>query len=295
MRRFFKEFFSFTRSELRIIAVLSVLITLTMFLRMLLPHTLISDFKLSAEDQAAIDSFIRSLEKIEYENVQEYTIREDEVQQPEYRLFDPNEITLAELDEMRFPHFIGKNLINYRKAGGRINNKSDFNKLYGMSDSIFSEWEPYLIIQEPAEKEFANVALTVQPLLEINSADSVDLLDVHGIGPYYAGKIISYRNRLGGFLSTEQIMEIRGMDSTKYFNIVNQISADTLKISKIDLNSVSLTELKKHPYISARSAEAVLKYRNFADSIKDINEILENNIVPETEFEKLKPYISVGK
>ena len=59
--------------------------------------------------------------------------------------------------------------------------------------------------------------------INLNRADSVALLDIPGVGPYYASKILRYRERLGAFAVKEQLMEIRGIDSEKFERMAPEI------------------------------------------------------------------------
>ncbi len=295
MKRFLREYFSFSRSELRIIVILSALIIFSFFLRILMPVPEFQKFKLTAEDQAEIDSFIKSLEKISYEKKEAFTFPEETGFLPEYRDFDPNIVTTDELEEMGFPEFLSKNLVRYRGAGGKFRKKEDMKKLYGFSDSIYNLWEANIII--PVSEDIDTLGPFSFPvtLVEINSADSVQLLLVNGIGPYFAGKIIRYRNRLGGFINLDQLLEIRGMDPEKLQNLRNQVIIDTLFLVKINLNTATINDFKSHPYISPRLAESLVKYKEFAGSIRNIDELLENRIITMQEFNRLRPYIIAGE
>jgi competence protein ComEA len=293
MRKFLKEYFSFSRSEIRIIIILSALIFFSLILRIFFPAPDFSKFTLTAEDNIAIDRFIESLEKIEYKKQYIYTPREKPGHLPQYRVFDPNLVTSQELEEMGFPDFIRKNLIRYREAGGKFKEKSDLKKLYGFSDSLFNLWQNYLSVPPSEEKDSAGIISFVDRNVEINSADSVELLAIKGIGPYYAGKIVSYRNRLGGYIKMDQLLEIRGMDEVKLENLKGQLIIDTLMIVQINLNSATLEGLKRHPYISYRLAESLVRYKQFAGAFNNIEELIENHLITDAEFEKLKPYIKV--
>ncbi len=294
MRKFIKEYFSFTRSELRIIVILAVLILLSLLPRMFFrgssqPNTL------TAEDHAAIDSFIQSLEKISFEKSEPVKRVREAKPIPKPREFDPNTVTTAELEEVGFPAKIGGNLIRYRKAGGKFKAKADFKKLYGISDSLYTVWERYIVIEEMEGFEDYKTQFPVKPLVELNAADSVGLLEVSGIGPYFAGKIIQYRNRLGGFLYIEQLMEIWGMDTGRIESIRNQVSLDSLMRVKMDINTITKEDLRKHPYVSSRMAESIQKYLQFAGSFKSVEDLLQNRLLSEDEYTKLRPYLTVGE
>ncbi len=294
MRRFLKEYFSFSRSEVRILLILSVLIFLSLLMRVFFPDPVFQNYRLTAEDNLAIDEFIRSLEKIRYENKEPVESMSKESFFPVYQNFNPNTVTTEELKEMGFPEFIMKNLLSYRNAGGVFRQKTDLKKLYGVTDSIYSEWENFLVIPMPVEKpDTIKKAIFVIPVIELNNADSAKLLTLNGVGPYFAGKIIKYRDRLGGFLRLEQLLEIKGMDTIRLESLRKHVSIDTLLVKKINLNNSTSKDLSRHPYISYRLAESIMKYKKFGGTIMTTNELIENHIITLEELEKLGPYIKV--
>lgn len=131
-------------------------------------------------------------------------------------------------------------------------------------------------------------------IININSADSLDLMMLKGIGPYFADKILKYRNRLGGFYEKEQLLEVYGMDTARFENIKKNISIDTTLIVKIDINKVDFKTLSKHPYFEYHIVKAIINRRDKKKPYESINELLEiESIYPEL-FEMIKPYILVS-
>jgi competence protein ComEA len=53
-------------------------------------------------------------------------------------------------------------------------------------------------------------------IVDLNTADTVQLTQLYGIGATFARRIVSYRARLGGFVNKEQLKEVFGIDSEKY-------------------------------------------------------------------------------
>ena len=62
--------------------------------------------------------------------------------------------------------------------------------------------------------------------IDINTAGAEELQTLPGIGPVKAQAIIEYRNAYGGFVSTEEIMEVRGIGPATYEKIKDRITAE---------------------------------------------------------------------
>ncbi|MBQ9228613.1 MAG: helix-hairpin-helix domain-containing protein [Eubacterium sp.] len=70
----------------------------------------------------------------------------------------------------------------------------------------------------------ATTALSVSYPLDLNTATAEELATIEGVGESRANAIIEYRNYLGGYSSTEQIMEIKGFSETLYDQIAPYIT-----------------------------------------------------------------------
>ena len=102
-----------------------------------------------------------------------------------------------------------------------------------------------------------------KPLLrvDLNRADTLELQRLNGIGPSYARRIVTYRNKLGGFIDCRQLLEVWGIDTALYNLISEHIVIVTDSVKKIDLNTVSFKELLKHPYFPYELTRSVILYR----------------------------------
>ena len=99
-------------------------------------------------------------------------------------------------------------------------------------------------------------------LIEINSADSIILDELPGIGPAFARRIIKYREMLGGFAYPEQLKEVYGMDSARLSGFIKLIRVDTSRIRKIDINTATFKELLAHPYLEYDQVKAIARFRD---------------------------------
>ena len=164
---------------------------------------------------------------------------------PESFRFDPNTATVEDFCRLGFTPKQAESIDAYRKKGGRFRRKSDFAKSYVVSDSIYRRLENYIDI----------------PLLDLNTADSAALDNLPGIGGWYASKIIEYRNRLGGYSSKEQLLEIYRFDQQKYDALQDLVIVKEPYV--YPLWTLPADSLRKHPYIrNHETAGAIVLFRN---------------------------------
>lgn len=107
------------------------------------------------------------------------------------------------------------------------------------------------------------------PILDINTADSTVLVELPQIGEVMASRIQRYRNRLGGFVSTEQLYEIKGMDTMRFETIKPYIVLETKEIIKLDVNRDEFKVLLRHPYLEYEQVKAIVNHRERKGLIKD--------------------------
>jgi len=129
---------------------------------------------------------------------------------------------------------------------------------------------------------------------DLNLADTTQLKTIYGIGPVIARRIITYRTNLGGFISTDQLYEVWGLDST----VVGRLTAKCVIVpgfmpNQLAINRCSEQELARHPYLRTKLARAIVNYRfqhgNFA-SVDDLKKI---EIVDEKVFLRIERYITL--
>lgn len=129
--------------------------------------------------------------------------------------------------------------------------------------------------------------------IELNSADTVSLIQLRGIGPVFSRRIVKYRQRLGGFVCKEQLLEVFGMTDTLYRKIEPNIVVDPSLLVKINLNAASVEELKSHPYLSYYQAKAIVSYRQKAGPFQSIQDLLKVSLIDEETYRTLSPYLEL--
>ena len=180
-----------------------------------------------------------------------------------------------------------ESFIRWRDMSG-IYDLEEFRACYVISDSIADALAPYLIFPERPLKP------TAEHPVELNTADSAALRSVSGIGAKTVGAILDYRRRLGGFCRAEQLAEVRGVTESNYERILKQISVDSCRISKIDINFATPKALAEHPYIAPRTLRKILKRRQLKGGWSTLEEMIEDGILTREEADRLHPYLRFG-
>ncbi|NVJ85695.1 MAG: helix-hairpin-helix domain-containing protein [Algoriphagus sp.] len=128
--------------------------------------------------------------------------------------------------------------------------------------------------------------------IPFSQADSVTLQIVPGIGPSLAGRIIKYEHALGGFYTKSQIKDVFGLKPEVADRIWEYFDFDGEIRNRVPINTVTIEELAKHPYVSYGQAKVLIAYRNQHGNFSAAEDLLEIKIFEEDWVEKLKPYLT---
>lgn len=121
----------------------------------------------------------------------------------------------------------------------------------------------------------------------LNTADTTILKTVPGIGPYFARKVVEYGQRLGGYVSVDQLDEIEGfpLDAKDYLTV------EGASPCKLNVNTLTLNELRKHPYLSFYQAKAITDYRRLHGPLRSLQDLRFSKDFPPEAIKRLEPYV----
>lgn len=240
--------------------------------------------------------------------------------------FDPNTADSLTLLELGLRPWQIRNMMKYRAKGGRYRQPDDFHKLYGMTDSAFAALKPYIRIDSTAwvarrdslrqlrheRDSLRHVADSLRrdsiyssrgyivkrdTIIELNSADTTTLQYIRGIGIYTAKAIIYYRNQLGGYVSPQQIREIKQLQDYKvnFDSIVPHLRAETDSVTRLRVNYIGVERLQRHPYLSFTQAKAIYELRRNKFYLKSIDDLRGLNCLTDEDIRRIEPYLSFEK
>ena len=223
---------------------------------------------------------------------------EKDVQEPATLFyFDPNSKDELSMQKLGFSKKLISTIINYRNKGGKFREANDLDKIWGMPASFAGELKPYVRIKEHKreyeDKGSGQVLQKKIKVVDINSADSLALLELPGIGPVLSSRIIRFRERLGGFISIDQVGETFGLPDSSFKKIKPLLKLSSTDIKKIDLNLAGLEDLKKHPYIRYNLAKLIISYRQQHGPFHQVSDLKAIMVLDDSSFQRIQPYVIV--
>lgn len=132
------------------------------------------------------------------------------------------------------------------------------------------------------------VKLVGDEVLDVNLADSAQLCRVPGIGPYFSRKIVQYRKRLGGYVSTAQLLEIEDFPADA---VAWLVVADSLSVQKLSLNHLTTRKLMKHPYMGYYRASDIENHKRIYGRVPDLDALRQMPHFSEEDIKRLEPYL----
>jgi len=283
-----------TLNGLLLLLLLILVATIAPFiyrLYFLKPATIDESEALALQQLEAVDRY----SKRKYENIRNEIEDTPSHLTVHYETFDPNLIDEKKWQQFGLSYKQAMAIVNYVKKGGRFYKPEDLKKMYTISPEKYNALLPYVSIQpnNSFEKKTSPTYPKKEPvMIEINTADTLELDKIRGIGIAFAKRIIKYRERLGGFYSKEQLFEVFGIDTPKFNEIKDQIRIDEEAVRKLNINKVEFEDLKRHPYLSFKQMNAIIQYRKQHGPYKSIADLSKVLILKPETIQRIAPYLS---
>jgi DNA uptake protein ComE-like DNA-binding protein len=207
--------------------------------------------------------------------------------------FDPNTIDSLGLSKLGLRKNTIHIFLNYRKKGAHFYTKEDFKKVWSLTAQEYARLEPYIQIPERNHPAYKASAYTTNKPVFLNTADSLELISMKGIGPVLAHKIIGRRNALGGFFRPEQLLEIYPFPDSTFQTLKQSLLIDTNAVTKLNLNTATEAQLQAHPYIGTTVARNILLYRNGLQGFQTLEQLREVPLMNEEIYRKIVPYFII--
>ncbi len=232
--------------------------------------------------------------------------------------FDPNTADSATFVRLGLTPRIAGRICHYRAAGGRFRRAEDLARIYGMDSADYRRLRSYIQVatdrtahsvrpphynsqsfhnsRSSHNSQSAHNPFTPYPSyklrrgerLDLNTADSAALLRVPGVGPYFAHRIVRYRELLGGFVSTAQLLEIKNLPDS----VATWFRIGAAEVRPLQLNRAPFRELLRHPYLNYEQVKAIVNYRERQGYLQTLQELSLSEAFTPADLERLVPYVS---
>jgi DNA uptake protein ComE-like DNA-binding protein len=274
-----KDYFSFNKKERNGILLLSfILFFLILFYQF--------SYLLKTDTKTDFSDFEKAIAELEYVDEKLEEIKKDSL-----FLFNPNELNDNGWLALGLSQGKLKVLRNYQKSGGYFKQKQDLKRCYAFGDEFYNTIKEYVIIPKPKNPEpKTQKPITKNQIIELNQADSLALISIKGIGPFYTKQILKYRKQLGGFINYEQFTEIWGLENLELENFKQQTNIETLYISKTNINTATIEKLRNHPYLNYKQAKMIVNYRQQHGNYRQLKDICKIKPISLELFRKIAPY-----
>lgn len=291
-----RDWFNFSRQDQRGILLLSILIVIALLLLWMKP---LRDQRGTCEVHTP-DSLLHTLERMH---------QKTKVVQAYPHSFDPNTADSLDLLSVGLPPYVARNILRYRRAGGVFRKPNDLARIYGLHDTLFVHIRPYITIhttnhsssethtpftftdatrREHPYAEYMRAKYKPGKFVDLNTADTAELMKIPGIGPVRAKRIVEYRHSLGGYHSIAQVHEAYDLPE----HLGDWVHISTPTINKLYINKVTLSQLRAHPYLTFYQARAIVELRKREGDIRSIRQLLFLDEFTEADIERLTPYLT---
>ena len=307
MHWLFREYKGFSAREKRSLLIILLLIIALLILRILQSYIKPDSLIVSSEQKQEIDTFIQSFEKKADSSPVENSLSAGSggsADNYNFKIFDPNRADKEELLRMGLNAFVVNNILAYRKAGGKFDKAQDLSRIYGLEEKVYEQLIPYINIKEPDFRESDSTA-TLEPHVNktqeqetkavqnipVNKASFAELMKIPELSPRLAGRIINYRDLLGGYYSLDQMDEVYGMTDSMKIILQDFLVIDQDNILKISLRESDFATMLRHPYLEKLHVKKFFDLKDFYGDSISLKHIRNNRIFPDSILKRIEPYL----
>ncbi len=317
-KRFLSSYFTFTKKERSGIIFLLILIVSFLLLPFLFPFFI----KEKKYDHSQFEKEIAALQPVKHDstgsskyapdsdyenNITNYNepLEKKNSIEPQGKLFyfDPNTLDGNGWKRLGVKEKAIQTIQKYLFKGGKFHKPEDIGKIWGLSPEIIQRLTPYIKIEQQEvtiEKQFPQPTYEKKEYkkeivpININTADTAAFIALPGIGNKLANRIVTFRNKLGGFYKIEQVGETFLLPDSTFQKIKSRLILTNPAVKQININTVTLDELKAHPYLRYYVANGIIQYRTQHGNFASVDDIKKVALVTEDIFNKAAPYLKVN-
>ena len=273
-RQIIQDYFTFSRNERKGIIVLLVLIFL-----LAVANKVIFYFEKPAKfDAVLLDSARHKLGAVNDSLNQKDALNT-------LFFFNPNTIDSVALDSLNIPETVKLNLLKFRNKGGKFYTKTDFRKIYGVTDQLFIQVSPFLLFENESPTQKISSSVSELFLFDPNKTTDSEFLRLGFSGKQIA-TIRKYLDKGGIFKDKADFFKIRVISENQkrvlsdwiVIESVSKVSAKenfAINTGPIEINLADSIQLKQLPGIGSVLSKRIVKYRDLLGGFYSVSQLKE--------------------
>ncbi len=189
-------------------------------------------------------------------------------------------------------------LTQFRNQNKFVNSAEEFQLVTGISDSLLNEIAPFFKFPDWVTNKRKTTSIAPSPVgstkvFDLNKATANDLRQINGIGEKLSSRIVRFRDRLGGFLTDEQLYDVYGLEAEvveralKHFRVLNPPT-----VEKININSADVEELASLVYLKYHVAQNIVMYREENGLYTSFDDLFNVSGFPVNKIDRIALYLS---
>ena len=191
-------------------------------------------------------------------------------------------------------------LLEHRTNGKYINSAKEFQKVTNVSDSLLNIIEPFFKFPDWVKtKNYNKPYIANKPsksenftIKDLNKATAKELSSVNGIGEKLSQRIVSYRNKLGGFILKDQLFEVWYLDEEVADRVLERFAVlEKPIIEKINVNTATFKEVLSIVYIDYELTKKIFNYRDEVAELQSLEELKKIEGFPLEKYERIALYL----
>ncbi len=143
--------------------------------------------------------------------------------------------------------------------------------------------------------------------IDINLADSIDWVQLPGIGPVLAARIVRFREMKGGFHSVDDLRDVYNLPPTLLEELHDQLylnpktvpsgrvafSKPDYRGPRLDLNEATAADLEQLPGIGAVLSQRIINYREARRGFDHVDDLKKVYQLSEETLAAIRPFVFV--
>ncbi len=129
--------------------------------------------------------------------------------------------------------------------------------------------------------------------VDINAASQEEWESLKGIGPVLTSRIIKFREKLGGFISIDQVKETYGLPDSTFQKIRSRLILKAPVITRLNINQLGMEQLASHPYIRYKTAKAIIAYREQHGLYQSTQDLQKIESISSEIYTKIEKYLTI--